>query len=68
MALPYRFPWIWSPAAETIPPPPPPAPPFWTKGIPVALAYNARQAQSLPRFQHIYPEESSIGWTKKEGV
>jgi hypothetical protein len=32
------------------------------------MAYQSRAAQKLPRFQHIYPQNSDFDWTKKGGV
>lgn len=66
MAILARFPWVWSPAPEAEPPPPPPPAPFWTKDTPGSLAWSGRQAALLPRFQHLYPQESGIGWQKAE--
>lgn len=68
MALPYRFPWVWSPAEEAVPPPPPPPPPFWTELSSTAQNWSATQARVLPRFQEIYPQDSDLGWTEKEPV
>jgi len=66
--IPNRFPWIWSPAEEGQAPPAPPEPPFWTKDTPGALTWQTRGAQVLPRFQHLYPQDSDIGWQKKDPV
>lgn len=62
------FPFAWgSPSIDTVVIPPPPAP-FWVKDTPGVVAWQADGAQLLPRFQHIYPEEATITWQKKEPV
>lgn len=62
------FPFAWgAPSTDTVRPPPV-TPPFWVKDTPGVVAWHADGAQVLPRFQHIYPEEATIGWTKKAGV
>lgn len=43
-----------APPPATIPPPPP----FWTPGTARALSWTALQAGQIPRFEHIYPQES----------
>ena len=62
------FPFAWgAPSVDTVLIPPPP-PPFWVKDTPSVVAWQADGAQLLPRFEHIYPEEATLGWTKKESV
>lgn len=62
------FPFAWgAPSTDTVIIPPAP-PPFWVKDAPGVVSWQAEGAGILPRFQHIYPEEATIGWTKKESV
>lgn len=62
-----RFPFTWG-APVVAEPPAPEVPPFWVKDTPGVVAWHADGAQLLPRFEHIYPQDSDIGWTKKESV
>lgn len=62
------FPFAWgAPSTDTVRPPPV-TPPFWVKDTPGVVAWHADGSQLLPRFEHIFPEEATIGWTKKGGV
>ena len=64
----FFFPFAWgSPSLDTVAQPIIPLP-FWVKDTPGALAWSASKPDILPRFQHLYPDESTIGWTKKEPV
>lgn len=61
------FPFAWgAPSTDTVVVVVPP--PFWVKDTSGVIAWHADGAQLLPRFEHIYPEEATIGWTKKESV
>lgn len=52
-----RYPF---PLGATVPPQPSTttAPPFWTKLGPSAIHWQSRDTQPLPRFEHIYPQQS----------
>lgn len=61
------FPFAWgSPSIDTVIVVT--VPPFWVKDTPGPMAWQADGAQLLPRFEHIYPEEATITWTKKNPV
>ncbi len=67
--IPFLFPFIWGPATSTSTAVVPSVTtPFWVKDTPGAMNWLADGAQLLPRFQHIYPQESNLGWTKKDPV
>lgn len=62
------FPFAWgTPSTDTVIVPPAP-PPFWVKNAPGVVSWRADGAPQLPRFQHIYPQDTNILWTKKEPV
>lgn len=65
--IPFIFPFVWGPQAPATPVPSTETP-FWVKDTPGAMNWLADGAQLLPRFQHLYPQESNIAWTKKEPV
>lgn len=52
-----RFPF---PLGSPVPPPAviPPPPPFWTGVGPNSLHWQAVHAGQIPRFEHIFPQES----------
>lgn len=52
-----RFPFSWG---ATVPPivVPPPPPPFWGAVGRTALAWHAVAADVIPRFEHIFAQES----------
>ena len=61
------FPFAWgSPSVDTVIVVT--VPPFWQKDTPGIVAWSASKPDILPRFQHLYPEEATIGWVKKESV
>lgn len=61
------FPFAWgTPSTDTVVVVT--TPPFWVKDNPGVVSWRADGAGILPRFEHIYPEEATIGWVKKEGV
>ena len=39
---------------------PAPAPPFWTSVAAPSLAWRGVQAATMPRFEHVFPQESGI--------
>lgn len=52
-----RFPFSWGarvPPAVVIPPPPP----FWSPVTANALGWQGVHAGLLPRFEHVFPQES----------
>lgn len=58
------FPFVWgAPSVDTVLVVT--TPPFWTKDAPGSMAWRSEAAELLPRFQHLYPQDSDIGWTKK---
>ena len=52
-----RFPFVWSPLVEVVVVPPV-VPPVWTNVAAAVHAWQVQAAPVLPRFQHIYPQES----------
>lgn len=36
----------------------PAPPPFWTPLVPAALSWNLSRGGQIPRFEHVYPQES----------
>lgn len=56
---PLRFPpFTWGATPEGTPPPAPPAPPFWTNISHSALQWMAVRGGQIPRFEHIFPQQS----------
>ena len=53
-----RFPFTFGVAGPAVAPPAPPAPPFWTNVTHSSLHWIAHRAGRLPRFEHIFPQES----------
>ena len=53
-----RFPFTFGVAGPAVVPPPPPPPPFWTNVTHSALAWMAVRGGQIPRFEHIFPQES----------
>ena len=37
---------------------PPPLPPFWTRLSAAGLVWNGIHAATMPRFEHVFPQES----------
>ena len=65
-----RHPLPLGAGVETVPPTPTPtpAPPFWTPLVPAAMSWNLSRGASMPRFEHIFPQESGADqqWVKVE--
>jgi hypothetical protein len=53
-----RLPFSWGAGTPAEPPPPPPEPPFWGPVTSGALAWQAVRAGQMPRFEHVFPQES----------
>jgi hypothetical protein len=64
----FGWPFIWGPQAPSAATAGTPSvtTPVWTALGAVAQAWQADPAGLLPRFQHLYPQDSDLGWTKAE--
>jgi hypothetical protein len=54
----FLFP-LGSPTPPVVIPPPPP--PFWGPVTAGPLAWQAVGAATMPRFEHVFPQESGVG-------